>query len=98
MPDTGIPSIQTLIEYKFLGKKHDEKLLADQILADTRGYHSKDWNHFFYVIYETGRFCPEKKWNQLLRACDVPDSTTIIVLSGERTVKKRIQRSKHSKK
>jgi hypothetical protein len=82
-PDTGIPCINTLIEYKFLTKSEDVSVIADQVLADTRGYVSKDWSHFIYVIYETNRIKPEKEWVQLLRASDVPENTTIIVLSGE---------------
>jgi len=52
-PDTGIPSIATLIEYKFLASKKDVPRIADEVLADTRGYVSNDWKRFLYVIYET---------------------------------------------
>ena len=58
-PDTGIPSLETLIEYKFLSRKIDVGGIADQLLADTRGYISKDWKRFLYVIYETNRFRTE---------------------------------------
>ena len=37
-PDTGIPSLETLVEYKFLSRKADVGVIADQLLADTRGY------------------------------------------------------------
>jgi hypothetical protein len=67
--------------------------IADQVLADTRGYASKDWRHFIYVIYETNRFRPEKDWIQLLRQSGVTENTMIIVLSGEPT-KKRIKETK----
>ncbi|MEI6155327.1 MAG: hypothetical protein WCQ90_14710 [Deltaproteobacteria bacterium] len=87
-PDTGIPSIKTLIEYKFLSKKSDVAIIADQLLADTRGYSSKDWERFLYVIYETNRFRPESDWNQLMRDSGVPMNTTIVVLSGEPHIKK----------
>jgi hypothetical protein len=82
-PDTGLPSIQTLIEYKFLGAKVALGGIADQILADTRGYNSRDWTTFVYVIYETNRFRPESEWNLLLRDCGVASSASVIVLSGE---------------
>jgi hypothetical protein len=36
-PDTGISSIKTLIEYKFLSRLEDAPKIADEILADTRG-------------------------------------------------------------
>jgi hypothetical protein len=82
-PDTGLPGINTLIEYKFIGSQADAKRVADEVLADTRGYASKDWTQLIYVIYETKRIRPEKQWNQLLRTCDVPENTSIIVIHGE---------------
>lgn len=82
-PDTGISSIETLIEYKFLSSHTNVPLIADEILADTRGYTSKDWNHFLYVIYETNRFKPEREWNQLLIQSGISSNTRVIVLSGE---------------
>jgi hypothetical protein len=82
-PDTGIPSINTLIEYKYLANKKDESRIADEILADTRGYVSKDWKRFIYVIYETNRFRKESEWDQLLRESGVSESTSVVVLSGE---------------
>ena len=91
-PDTGIPSIETLIEYKFLSRREDIATIADQVLADTRGYTSKDWNRFLYVIYETHRFKPEKDWNQLLIQSGVPQNTTAVVLSGEPPKRKKKKR------
>ncbi len=98
-PDTGIPSLGTLIEYKFLSKKKDIGLIADQVLADTRGYTSKDWSRFLYVIYETNRFRRESDWKLFLQECGVQQNTTVVVLSGEPTapvkktaVKKKITR------
>lgn len=88
-PDTGIPSIETLIEYKYLSKRKDIPIIADQILADTRGYVSKEWKFFLYVIYETNRFKPEKDWIELLRQSGVPENTTVVVLSGEPSVRKK---------
>ncbi len=82
-PDTGIPSIETLIEYKYLSRRDAAPVIADEILADTRGYVSNEWSRFVYVIYETKRFKPENDWIQLLRQSDIPESTTVVVLSGE---------------
>lgn len=82
-PDTGIPSIHTLIEYKFLSRNGDAGIIADEILADTRGYTSTDWKRFIYIIYETNRFRKESEWNQLLRESGVPETTCVVVLNGE---------------
>jgi REase_DpnII-MboI len=82
-PDTGLPSIGTLIEYKFMADQGEEKRIADEILADTRGYISKDWKQYIYVIYETKRIKPESQWRQLLRESEIKADTEIIVISGE---------------
>jgi hypothetical protein len=81
-PDTGIPSIKTVIEYKFLSDRSQVGPVADEILADTRGYTSDKWNSFLYVIYETERFRPEVQWRQLLRECGNAENVSAIVLSG----------------
>jgi hypothetical protein len=91
-PDTGIPSIQTLIEYKFLSSAEQIGPIADQLLADTRGYTSRDWNSFVYVIYETKRFRSEAQWRQLLRQCGVESSAGIVVMSGHPVARKPANR------
>ncbi len=57
--------------------------VADELLADTRGYHSRDWDSFIYVIYETTRVKPEVEWKNLLRECGIDDRISVIVISGE---------------
>jgi hypothetical protein len=82
-PDTGLPSIKTLIEYKFIADRKSIPTIADQIFADTRGYHSPEWDTFLYVIYETRRFQPERQWQILLESAGVPSNSQVIVISGE---------------
>ncbi|MGA8673511.1 MAG: hypothetical protein WB679_26800 [Terracidiphilus sp.] len=82
-PDTGIPSLKTLIEYKYVESLQDVKRVVDEVLADTRGYSSKSWERFIYVIYETTRLKPESEWRQMLRENDVPENTDVVVISGE---------------
>lgn len=97
-PDTGIPSIQTLVEYKYLSRKSDIGPIADQLLADTRGYISKDWSRFLYVIYETNRFRTEKDWNIFLKESGVTSNTTVVVLGGEPSIKKKAAPKKQTTK
>lgn len=82
-PDTGIPSLRTLIEYKFISDEAQVGPISDQILADTRGYTSSQWNNFVYVIYETKRFKPESVWRTHLRECGTAANTEVIVICGE---------------
>ena len=84
-PDTGLPSVRTLIEYKFISNQNDAKRVSDEVLADTRGYFSRDWERFIYVIYEESRIKPESEWIQMLKECGVPSNTEILVLQGEPT-------------
>lgn len=82
-PDTGLPSIRTLIEYKFIATSSDAKKISDGILADTRGYISREWDRFIYVIYETRRIKPERQWKELLRSSEIGSNADIIVIHGE---------------
>lgn len=86
-PDTGLPSVRTLIEYKYAENKRDVKRVSDELLADTRGYASKEWDHIICVIYETRRFEPERKWRQHLRDCGLAENVDVIVLRGETAAK-----------
>lgn len=92
VPDTGIPSIKTIIEYKFVSDGSQVGSIADQILADTRGYTSDKWEAFLYVIYETQRFRPETEWRQLLRECGNAENVSAIVLNGASVETARVKR------
>ena len=83
VPDTGLPSIRTLIEYKFIENDKQASRVADEILADTRGYTSSEWDKFIFIIYETHRLRTEHEWNDLLRQCGTARHTQAIVLYGE---------------
>jgi hypothetical protein len=86
-PDTGIPSIRTLIEYKFVNDENDCKRVADEILADTRGYASPDWQGLIFVFYETRPLRSEVQWRQMLRTCDVAaELSSVVVLTGGSSV------------
>ena len=94
VPDTGIPSIKTIIEYKFVSDRTQVSAIADEILADTRGYTAEKWKAFLYVIYETERFRPEAEWRQLLRECGNAENVSAIVLSGASVRRGRYGRRK----
>lgn len=95
IPDTGIPSLHTLIEYKYLSRKVDVGSIADQLLADTLGYTSKEWTRFLFVIYETNRFRTEKDWNLFLRESNIPSNISVVVLGGEPANKKILRKRKN---
>jgi hypothetical protein len=97
-PDTGIPSVKTLIEYKYVDSTEVLKRVSDEILADTQGYKSKDWKRFIYLIYETKRFQSENKWKSHLVECGNPQNTDVIVIRGEMPTKKSKAKKKVTKK
>jgi len=82
-PDTGIPSIKTLIEYKFVKTNADAKRVADEILTDVSGYRSPEWKNILFVIYETHRVMPEDQWISLIKECGLGRNYDAIVLSGD---------------
>ena len=71
------------MEYKFVATDGDVKRVADEVLADTRAYVSKEWDKFIYLIYETRRLKHESQWMELLRSSGVDDNTQIVVICGE---------------
>jgi hypothetical protein len=101
VPDTGLPSLRTLIEYKYVSNTEDAQRVADQVLADTRGYLSKDWDHFVYVIYESRRLKPEAEWYELMRTAGVGENTKVVVICGEpspRLIQDKVPKSKRAKR
>lgn len=81
-PDTGLPSIGTLLEFKFISDDRQVAAVADEILADTRGYKSAQWPNIVFAIYETKRFRSEAEWRQILRDCAVANAS-VVVMHGE---------------
>lgn len=92
-PDSGIPSLSTLLEYKYISSQADSKRVADEVLADRAAYRSRDWKTFLFVIYETKRIRHEKEWKQLFLDSAVSTNTEVIVLSGVPKARKRIKKS-----
>jgi len=88
-PDSGIPSLRTLIEYKYISNQKGAKRIVDEVLADRAAYKSRDWKTFLFVIYETRRIRHEKEWKQLIKESDVSKNTDVIVLSGIPKTKKQ---------
>jgi hypothetical protein len=84
--------LRTLIEYKFVANKADVRRVADEVLADTRGYVSKEWDKYIYVVYETRRLKPEVQWKELLSLSGVSENAQIIVISGEEPSSRRSKR------
>jgi hypothetical protein len=88
IPDTGLPSLKTLLEYKFQVDSGSSARIVEEILTDTRGYHSSEWDSIIFVVYETARFQSELQWRQMLRAAGVGETMTVVVLSGSPPIRR----------
>ena len=84
VPDTGLPSLATFIDYKYIDSRGAVKRICDEILADIGGYQSPGVKHLVFVIYETNRFKRERDWQQLVDEAEPKTPVTAIVLKGVR--------------
>lgn len=93
-PDTGIPSINILIEYKYVTTQEDAKRIVDEILTDTQGYKATEWHKIIFVIYETIRTFSESNWNNLLKDCEPHEAIVLQGYSKNHQVKKTRKKGK----
>jgi len=82
IPDTGLPQIRTLLEYKYTTTLEQEKTISDDVLADTAGYRSVDWDNIILVVYQTSRLHTEAQWNNHLAECTASARISAVVLPG----------------
>ena len=81
-PDTAVPSVKTLIEYKYITSDGDAKRVVDEILADIGGYQGEDYDTFVFVIYETQRFRRLTDWKDMVKRSNPPNQVEVILLKG----------------
>ena len=87
-PDTGISSLKTLIDYKFITSIEDGRRILDEILADIGGYQTDDYERFVFVIYETSRLISSDEWTRAVEASKPRTPIKIVVLRGGSATKK----------
>jgi hypothetical protein len=82
-PDAGIPLLHAAIEFKFAGSEAEVKVAMSGITEDLSGYAgSKDWRHFFSVIYMTGPWAVEGQFAQALGMSGNAGAWTTILVTG----------------
>ena len=87
-PDSGIPSLKTLIEYKYITSRSQGKEIVDQVLADISGYQSNEYDNYVFVIYETERFFPKADWDRMIESCNPQNRIECVVIKGFASPKK----------
>lgn len=65
-PDTEIPSLKALVEYKFLSKKQDKRRIIDEMQADIRNYAGHGFTRLVLVVGQTGEFFLQEKLRAIL--------------------------------
>lgn len=82
VPDSGIPSLGALLEYKFIESEEYAKTVVDQMLADIGGYQCDGYGFFVFVIYETSRLFSESDWKAAVSAAKPRNPIEVVILRG----------------
>jgi hypothetical protein len=82
IPDTGIPSLRTFIEYKFINNEKEAKAVLDEIFSDISGYKDHEYDRYIFVIYETGRVFNRSDWEEAVASAQAKEIIDVIVLQG----------------
>lgn len=61
LPDSAIPSIHTLLEYKFISNKADIKKIIDVIQADIRNYAQEPWKNLIFVVGQNDPYTNDER-------------------------------------
>lgn len=80
--DIGIPSLRTMVEFKFIDSLAELKASLDGVYADMKGYHHHDWDTFYGVFYMTEPFCIQEDVEKEFELVSADKSWTPIVVHG----------------
>jgi hypothetical protein len=65
-PDSAIPSLNLLLEYKFLKSKNEIGKIIDEIQADIRNYAHSDWKYLYIIIGMNKAYSTKDKFEKTL--------------------------------
>jgi REase_DpnII-MboI len=83
VPDGAIPSLEVLIEVKFVDSKRKMAPIFSGIMEDLSGYGgSRDWTRYYSVVYQTEPFVNEIRFDRSLRLSGNAGSWKPIVVVG----------------
>ncbi|MCZ6688085.1 MAG: hypothetical protein O7H41_00575 [Planctomycetota bacterium] len=100
IPDSGIPSLKTALEYKFIQTEVEAKAAVDEILADIGGYQSDIYDTIIFVIYEVARLFSERDWNAAVKASKPRAEVRVVILRGptptkaDREIRSKLRRKR----
>lgn len=98
-PDSGIRSLETVIEFKFADSQEELKTATAGLFEDAAGYKaSKDWRRFYSVIYMTGAYGTKEQLLADFGRTGMVDWTPILVTGqGERKIAEKKRANAKSK-
>lgn len=65
-PDSAIPSISTLLEYKFIKSKTAVCKIVDEMQADIRNYAQEPWKNLLFVVGQDAPYANEERIRAVL--------------------------------
>lgn len=80
--DLGIPSLKTMVEFKFVNSQTEMKASLDGIYADMKGYKHPDWEIFYSVFYMTGPLYTQEDVELEYKLVAAEKTWTPIVVQG----------------
>jgi hypothetical protein len=94
-PDCGIASVGAAIEFKIVHTREQVATAFSGVAEDTAGYKgSKDWTHFYAVIYQAEPFMLESQLRHDLKRIGAATWTPIVVNGPTDPAMKRAGRNK----
>ncbi|QBF26232.1 hypothetical protein EXN22_11200 [Pseudomonas tructae] len=80
--DIGIPSLRTMVEFKFIDSKAEMKASLDGVYADMKGYNHPDWDTFYGVFYMTQPFYTQDEVEKEFELVNADKTWKPIVVNG----------------
>lgn len=80
--DLGVPSLRTMVEFKFIDSTAEMKAALDGVYADMKGYRHPDWDTFYGVFYMTGPYYVQEDVQREFEFVGADRSWTPIVVQG----------------
>lgn len=67
-PDSALPSIKTLVEYKLITTKEARSKVVDEMQADIRNYYQSPWEHLVFGVGQSEPFLTKERLEGVLLA------------------------------
>ncbi len=94
--DGGVPSLRALIECKFVPSATSVSTAVHGLTEDLSGYGgSREWRHFYSVVYLTAPFATEGQFSRALGASGNAGNWTTILVTGPGKGPSRRRKDRH---